>query len=115
MSTTVRKIITDSINARGLSEYLGHAEPVIADVEAAAENVVASLVVSASVKGISESEVEAALIEAGLVERPAPEPTPDFSVTSEGEGDTSLYALVERLNASVERLEAAARRHGVSV
>lgn len=110
-NTTVRQVITDSINAHGLGEYLGQAEAVIADVEAAAENLVANLTEVAVDQGLTEAQAEGILIKVGLVQQPAPEPAATVTEAT----DDSIHGILNRLTASVERLEAAARRHGVSV
>lgn len=104
--STIRTAIVQSAQANGLGSYLSEAEPIIADLEAAVEKVAEGIREAARETGISASLVEDTLINVGLVERPAPEPEPEFSVTGTDEDDR-----LARLERQVSDLVALAERH----
>lgn len=108
-NTTVRQVITDSMRARGVAEYIDSAEAVIADVEAAAENLVANLTEVAVDLGLTEAQAEGVLIKVGLVQQPAPEPA--ATVTGEATPSNSVEGQIATLQQQVADLVALAERH----
>ena len=113
--SNVRNIVTQSLRSNGLSSYERQAEPVIADLERAAAAVAQSLRTSARNAGVGSSDVEEALISAGLVERPRPEPVV-AATPSQGAGfpaeDGSAAAALARIEATLSGLVSFASRHG---
>lgn len=88
-----RDTITQAMNANGLRQYAGQAEPVIVAVEQAEADLVTRLIEAGTNLGASEDQVKAALREAGLT----------VAETTTGDAD-----LAEK----VTKLEDFARRHG---
>lgn len=114
--SAVRNIVTQSLSRNGLSQYSRSAEPVIRDLERAAESVASHLRAQGRRLGASESQVNEALYASGLVERPAP-PRPSFrsrpqqAQAAQGTDD-SLTQAVRDLVGKVDGLVGFARQHG---
>lgn len=113
--STIRTTISQTLRTAGLSSYERQAEPVIAALEAREQAALDTIRAEGIEAGASESQVEAILIEAGLVERPAPvveEPAEPQSL------EAMVASLAESIKAQGERIEtlvSAAARHGVRV
>lgn len=112
MSNNIANIVTTSMRNRGLGHYASQAAPVIADIEEAADRAVAILREQGVRLGATEGQIEAVLIQSGLVAAPEPEPV----VAASGSGmSAEVLAAVERIEARMNTLESAARRYGVRV
>jgi hypothetical protein len=112
MSQQIRNAITAALprEARSpqYSRYVDAAVTAVDGLRAQAANSLRS-----QARGmVSSQHVEEALITAGLVDRPAPAPTP--AATQEPE-DTSAGAAVARLEAKVDALIAAAEARGLRI
>lgn len=99
----VRETVHNALLIHGLSSYERQAEPVVAALEEREREIASSLIAFATGKGLSRTEAERAISEAGLSV-----PTPEATTVAEGD----LASEVSSLKSTVERLVGFAQRHG---
>lgn len=104
---TIRETVASSMDRAGISGYATYADPVIADLTEREHQICDNLIEFATSQGLSQDAAEAALSEAGLSVRPAPEPEP---VTTDGDDDGGLTRLLHEMKDLVGRVESALRR-----
>lgn len=111
--STIRNTVESTLTEQGQGSYLSYAEPVVAALEAREEAIVTAVRQVATSKGLGDSEVDVVLEQVGLVE-PTPEPEPVNALSDNG-SEGEVLSLLRTIQAEVEALKTAARRHGVTV
>lgn len=109
MSQQIKSLVERHVPAayRGTREVQRAVDGIVRDLDAQRSSIARRVQDAARRKGVSEQEVNDFLIGCGLVDRPAPQPTPSAS-----EGDGSLTAAVRSLEQTINGLATFARRHG---
>lgn len=111
----IREVIEQSMRQRGMGGQIRQAEPVIADLERAENQVVQNLIQFATGQGLSRADAERALANAGLGVRQGygqqaqPQGYGGFGQQAQGE---DLNAVVTRLAGTVDQLVEFARQNG---
>lgn len=105
--SNVRDLIVETMNERGMRQYVGQAAPVIEAIEARDSEIAETLLTEGRNLGAREDQVRDLLIEVGLMSRPTPVSVSNG--TSAG-GDEDRLARMER---NIEALLEVARSRGL--
>jgi hypothetical protein len=104
---SVRNTVTETLASNGLSSYASRAEPVIVALETREQQIVDSLVETATRRfNVDGNTVKGLLTEAGLHYA---EPEPEVATT-----DVDVPTVLAQINQTLQGLTAFARRHGYS-
>lgn len=126
MTSTIQSTVASALSAAGLSQYVGHAQPVVAALVERDHQLVELITARVSNQfNVPADTVQSELANIGMAVRPAPEPEPEVEAPvaeeapakkskkgKKGKGDKR----VARLEARLDRLAELAERHlGASV